>query len=77
MTMSAIESALLNTLAEGYERDPRGYVALSKETVDSSEARVIVADMRNQGYVDEQMRGVVRLTLRGYKVYRNRLLISA
>jgi len=77
MPMSAIESALLTTLTESYERDPRGYVALQKETVDSSEARVVVADLRNQGYVEEQMRGVVRLTVRGYKLYRNRHLASA
>ncbi len=75
--MSTMESQLIVALAEGYERDPRNYITLSKETVDSSEARVIVADMRNHGYLDEQMRGVVRLTLRGYELFRNRYLISA
>jgi hypothetical protein len=30
-----------------------------------------VAEMRNQGYVEEQMRGVVRLTIRGYKFYKS------
>jgi hypothetical protein len=77
MPMSAIENKLLVTLAERYEQDPRGYVALPKETVDDSEARVIVADMRNHGYVDEEVRGVIRLTLRGYELFRNRFLISA
>lgn len=75
--MSTMESQLMVTLAEGYERDPRNYITLSKETVDSSEARVIVADMRNQGYLDEKMRGVVRMTLRGYELFRHRYLISA
>lgn len=77
MHMSPIENELLLTLAANYERDPFGYITLPKKTVDCSEARVIVADMRNLGYVDEQMRGVVRLTARGYKLCRNRLLISA
>jgi Mn-dependent DtxR family transcriptional regulator len=75
--MSTMENKLLITLAEGYEQNPSGYITLSKETVDSSEARVVIADMRNQGYVDEQYRGVVRLTLRGYELFRNRFLISA
>jgi hypothetical protein len=75
--MMTMENQLMIALAEGYERDPRGYVTLTKETVDSSEARFIVADMRNQGYLDEKVRGVVRLTLRGYELFRNRFLISA
>jgi hypothetical protein len=33
--------------------------------------------MRNQGYIDEKVRGVVRLTLRGYEFFRSRFLISA
>jgi hypothetical protein len=77
MPMPTMQDELLATLAEGYERDPGTFVTLPKKTVDSSEARVIVADMRNQGYVEEQVRGVVRLTSRGYKLCRGHLLISA
>lgn len=76
-TMAAIENELLLTLAEGFERDSRGFVTLSKETMDCSDARILVADLRNRGYVDEQVRGVVRLTLRGYELFRSRLPISA
>ena len=75
--MSTMETDLLTVLAANYERNPFGYITLPKQTVDCSEARVIVADMRNQGYIDEQMRGVVRLTARGYQVCRTRLLVSA
>jgi Mn-dependent DtxR family transcriptional regulator len=46
-------------------------VALSKQTVDSSFARLVVAELRNQGYLEEQVRGIVRLTHRGYQIYRN------
>jgi hypothetical protein len=77
LTMAAIENKLLLTLAEGFERDPRGFITLPKETVDCSDARVLVADLRNRGYVDEQVRGVVRLTLRGYELFRSRLPMSA
>ena len=77
MHLSTLETELLTTLAANYERNPFGYITLPKQTVDCSEARVIVAEMRNQGYVDEQVRGVVRLTARGYQVFRHRLLASA
>lgn len=72
-----METELLTALATNYERNPFGYITLPKQTVDCSEARVIVADMRNLGYIDEQMRGVVRLTARGYQLCRTRLLVSA
>jgi len=77
MQMSTLENELLTALASNYEKNPFGYITLPKQTVDCSEARCIVADMRNQGYIDEQMRGVVRLTARGYQICRTRLLISA
>jgi predicted transcriptional regulator len=35
-------------------------------------ARVAVAELRNEGYVEEQVRGVVRLTLRGYNVFKSK-----
>jgi len=75
--MSILESRLISALTENFERDPRGYITLSKETVDSSEARVTVAEMRNYGYLVEQERGVIRLTLRGYEYLRQHHLISA
>jgi len=67
----SIQSELFVTLAEHYENDPAEFVRLPKQTVDPSFARVAVAELRNEGYVEEQIRGVVRLTLRGYNVYRS------
>jgi len=61
---------LLLTLAEGYEYDPGQFVTLSKQTVDSCFAREIVAELRNEGYIEEQVRGVIRLTPRGYSSYK-------
>jgi len=46
-------------------------LSLSKETVDSALAREIVAELRNEGYVEEEIRGVIRLTPRGYRAYKN------
>jgi hypothetical protein len=72
-----IRDGLLLTLAQCYEQDPSRYVTLPKETLDSSSARGLVAELRNEGYVEEQVRGVVRLTPRGYKVYKTDHLILA
>ena len=71
MQPPSIQTELFVTLAEHYEHDPREFVRLPQQTVDSSFARVAVAELRNEGYVEEQVRGVVRLTLRGYKVYKS------
>jgi hypothetical protein len=71
MHRESIRDALLLTFSKSYEIDPSRFVALSKQTVDSSFARLVVAELRNQGYLEEQVRGIVRLTHRGYQIYRN------
>jgi hypothetical protein len=72
MQQQAIQTELFVTLAQHYEHDPGEFVRLPQTTVDSSMARVAVAELRNEGYVEEQVRGVVRLTLRGYNVYKSK-----
>jgi hypothetical protein len=72
MQPGLIQTELFLTLAEHYEHDPGEFVRLPQQTVDSSSARVAVAELRNEGYVEEQIRGVVRLTLRGYNVYKRK-----
>jgi predicted transcriptional regulator len=69
-----VRDGLLLTLAERYESDPTQFVNLPKQTMDSSLARAVVAELRNEGLVKEQARGIVRLTLRGYQLYKNHLL---
>jgi predicted transcriptional regulator len=71
-----IENKLLLTLAQCYEHDPAQFVTLPRQTVDSSAAREAVAQLRNEGYVEEEMRGVIRLTPRGYKVCKSRHLAA-
>jgi hypothetical protein len=70
MHTELIPAELLMTLAKCYEEDPSRFVTLPKHTLDSSMARLAVAELRNEGYVEEQIRGVVRLTARGYEVYK-------
>lgn len=76
MLQELVESDLLLTLAQCYERDPGQFVTLPQQTVDSSAARVAIAELRNQGYVEEQVRGVIRLTPRGYKVYKAKTVLA-
>jgi hypothetical protein len=70
MYLQSVRDGLLVTLALRYEEDPSQFVILSKQTIDSSSARVAVAELRNAGFVEEQVRGVIRLTSRGYKMYK-------
>jgi hypothetical protein len=69
MNCQDIQDLLLLTLARCYEEDPRRFVTLSRQILDSSSARVAVAELRNGGFLEERLRGVVRLTIRGYQKY--------
>jgi len=68
MYAATVEDGLLVTLAHSYEEDPGRFVTLPKPVVDSSSTRLAVSELRNEGYVEEQIRGVIRLTARGYKM---------
>ena len=71
MQMQIAPNEILMTLAHSYEEDPGQFVTLSKPALDSSSTRIAVAELRNEGYVEECVRGVVRLTARGYKAYKS------
>ncbi len=71
MSVQNIRDGLLVTLVLRYEQDPDQFITLSKQTVDSSSARLAISDLRNEGLVEEQIRGVIRLTALGYKRYKN------
>ncbi len=68
----SIRDGLLAALTERYEADPAHFVSLPRQIVDSSSARAVIADLRNEGYVEEQERGVIRFTRRGYESLRER-----
>jgi len=70
MLENAIRESLLSGLAERYEEDPGQFLELPKQTLASAMAREIVATLRNEGYVEEEVRGVIRFTERGYKIYK-------
>jgi hypothetical protein len=72
MLDSAFSTDLFYKLAQRYEEDPDEFVHLPQPTVASSWARQTVSELRNEGYVEEEVRGVVRLTERGYLAYKKR-----
>lgn len=72
MLDSAFSSDLFYKLARRYEEDPDEFLHLPQPTLASSMARQTVAELRNEGYVEEEIRGVIRLTERGYQAYRKR-----
>lgn len=65
-----IRDELLVVLARHYERDGMAFVALPPVFMDSASAREVVAHLRNEGYIEEEVRGTVRLTARGYIAFR-------
>jgi len=66
-----IRDGLLLALSQRYRDDPSQFLILSRQSPDSALMRGVVGDLRNEGQVEEQMRGVIRLTPRGYKKFRN------
>jgi len=71
MRRELIRDALLLSLAQLYQKDPKQFLTLSRQTIDSSVAREVIAQLRNDGFIEENIRGVIRLTARGYRDYRN------
>ncbi|MGA9801497.1 MAG: hypothetical protein WBQ68_20930 [Terriglobales bacterium] len=76
METISIRDGLLAALTESYEADTAHFVSLPKHVVDSSSAREVIADLRNEGYIEEQERGVIRFTRRGYESLREHFGVS-
>jgi hypothetical protein len=70
MTWPDLQDGILLTLVIRYEEDHHQFVTLPRQILDSSSTRVAVAELRNEGFIEEQIRGVIRLTARGYKKYK-------
>jgi hypothetical protein len=70
MSGDLIRQTVLANLIQAYEADANAFVTLPKQTLDSSWARIVISELRNEGVVEEQVRGVIRLTGRGYHAYK-------
>jgi hypothetical protein len=70
MLEDTVRDSLLLTLAEYYENNPQEFCRIPKSDLASALLRETVAELRNEGYVEEEIRGVIRFTDRGYRAYR-------
>ena len=66
----SVRDKVLMALARRYERNPMAFVVLPLQLMDSPLAREVVAQLRNEGYIEEKLRGTVRLTARGHIAFR-------
>lgn len=71
MQRDLVRDGLRFKLAQRYRENPTHFVSLSKQAVDSALAREIVAELRNEGHVEEDVRDTIRLTPRGYMAFQN------
>jgi predicted transcriptional regulator len=73
MSAASIPSDLLCELAQMYERDAAQFLSVPQQQMTSALVREGIAELRNEGYLEEELRGVVRLTARGYKMLQRQL----
>jgi hypothetical protein len=71
MQRDLVRDGLRFKLAQRYRENPGLFLSLSKQAVDCAQAREMVAELRNEGYVEEDVRGTIRLTPRGYREFQN------
>jgi hypothetical protein len=60
-----------------YQEDPSQFLTLSKEIADLALAREVVTELRNEGHVEEEVRGTIRFTLRGYMCGRTYMIFQS
>jgi hypothetical protein len=71
MPRDLVRDGLRFKLAQRYQENPAHFLSLSKQAIDSPMAREILAELRNAGHVEEDVRGTIRLTPRGYRAFQN------
>lgn len=71
MERDLVRDGLRFKLAQRYRENPGDFVSLSQQAVDSALARQLVAELRNAGHVEEEVRGKIRLTPRGFMAFQN------
>lgn len=71
MERDLIRDGIRFKLAQQYRENPGRFTILPKAAIDSAWGREIVAELRNEGHVEEEARGTIRLTPRGYRAFQN------
>ena len=66
MNQQSMRLELLMVLTKHYEEDSSQFVTIPPPLMEMSLTRSALAELRNDRYVEEQARGVIRLRPRGY-----------
>jgi hypothetical protein len=74
MSAQLIRWELLMFLIKHYEEDYRRFVAIPASLMEICPIRFAVAELRNDRYVEERVRGVIRLSPRGYLMCQKEIL---
>ncbi len=76
MLATSIPSDLVHELVQLYQHDPAEFFRVPAQVMASAAAREGIAELRNNGYVEEDSRGIVRLTTRGYRTFQRELAVK-
>ena len=71
MPRELVRDGLLFALAQRYKEDPGALLALIKAKYGSALTCEIVAELRNAGHIEEDVRGTIRFTRRGYRSFKD------
>ena len=71
MPEDALRDSLLSTLARYYETHPNQFWQAPYHDLANAAVREMMAELRNEGYAEEEVRGVIRFTRRGYQAYKS------
>lgn len=74
MNEQSIRRELLMFLTKQYEEDYRRFVVIPAPLMEIYPIRVTVAELRNDRYVEERIRRVIRLSPRGYLMWQKEIL---
>ncbi len=65
----SVRVEILSELSKQFERDSHQFVAIPLPMMQMCATRAALAELRNDGYIEEQVRGVVRLRPHGYMMF--------
>ncbi len=66
MDPHSVRVEILSTLSRQFEQDSRQFVVIPQPMMQMCATRAALAELRNDGFIEEQVRGVVRLRPHGY-----------
>ncbi len=76
MLATSIPPDLIRELVRLYQHDPAQFFYVPAQVMASAAMRESIAELRNNGYIEEELRGIIRLTTRGYRTFQRELAVK-